>query len=77
VNIDRYDVLRGVGGRYMELYLNNITKNKQGFYVESYKTNNPKIASVKFHYEGTDENLDNFYKQILLDYMKQNKMVVD
>lgn len=61
----------------MELYLQNIKKNENNVYVETYRTNNPRIASINVYYEGTEKDLDNFYIKILSDYMIKNKIIVD
>lgn len=61
----------------MKLNLVNISKNERGFYVESYKTDNPKIASVNFQYQGTEDDLDVFLKSTIIDYVKQHKMIVE
>lgn len=56
----------------MKLYL-----KEKGINTETFTTDNPKIASVKFNYIGKENDLDTFLHNLIIDYAKQNKLIVD
>lgn len=51
--------------------------NKQDSAKEKVIINNGKIRDVTFEYIGTEEDLDNFLRTVIIDYCKRKKLIVE
>lgn len=63
-------------GDLMELYLQNTIEGKD-YISECFTTDNPKIKEVTFNYIGTEDNLTDFLKITISDYMMESKLLTN
>lgn len=50
-------------------------KNEDGIVKEELLVNDSKIHKITFSYEGTESNLDNFLKQLIVSKLRKDRLI--
>lgn len=59
----------------MVLTFKEVKKLENGNYERVYTTDNPKFNTVSYEYVGTEEDLTNFLKTLIFNYMRRHKLI--
>lgn len=50
-------------------------KNINGVIAEEVIVNDPQIRKITYFYEGTEDDLDNFLKRLIIDKVRKDKLI--